>query len=137
MSAKLIDILSRRWSGIGFVISGDDYETLRRSDGGEVPSLGAIEAHRGDVESEMATADERQRNRAALRTQWDGLPAYIRGPYRPLFDSANRLLDEGDDTAAAEMIRLAEPMPGHSGSERATFDAVKAQFYNAINNLPR
>lgn len=53
--------------------------------------------------------DARALARTALRSQWDGLPAWIRGPYRPLFSAANELLDEGDDDAAAAMIAAAEP----------------------------
>jgi len=53
--------------------------------------------------------DARAQSRAALRAQWDGLPAWIRGPYRPLFSAANELLDEGDDDAAGAMIAAAEP----------------------------
>lgn len=88
----------------------------------------------------------RQATRAALRQQWDTLPAWINGPHRPLFDAANHLLDEGSDEAAFEMIDAVEPTakilndpathPELGGATRAQyFAAVKAQFLSVIQNL--
>lgn len=72
---------------------------------------------------------------AAMREQWDGLPAWIRGPFQPLFASANALLDAGDDDAAIETIRYASPMAAYSAEQIATFEAVKAQFISSVESL--
>jgi hypothetical protein len=79
----------------------------------------------------------RAATRSALRQQWDGLPAWINGPYRPLFDAANRLLDEGADEAAFEMIDAVEPTTKitNDPEKEAIFAAVKAQFATAIQSL--
>lgn len=72
-----------------------------------------------------------------LRQQWDSLPAWINGPYRPLFDAANRLLDEGSDEAAFEMIDAVEPTAKitNDPEKSAIFAVVKAQFLAAIESL--
>lgn len=79
----------------------------------------------------------RSATRTALRQQWDSLPAWINGPYRPLFDAANRLLDEGLDDAAFEMIDAVEPTAkiANDPEKSATFAAVKTQFAAAIQSL--
>lgn len=76
-------------------------------------------------------------SRTAMRTQWDGLPAYIRGPYRPLFDAANELLDEGDFDAAVAMVDAAEAngIISADPTKEATFNAVKAQFAAGVTAL--
>lgn len=73
--------------------------------------------------------------RATMREQWDGLPAWIRGPFQPLFSAANALLDEGDDDAAAEMIRYAVPPQGYTTKQATTFAQVKQQFADAFAAL--
>lgn len=109
------------------------------------------------TESQMATAlresnaaelakSVREDARLSLQEQWSNLPAWIRGPYRPLFDAANSLLDEGDDEAAFEMIDSAEPMAAIlndtdiyaslGGLTKADFfNTVKSQFRQAIQTL--
>lgn len=104
----------------------------------------------GDILSEAELVNSRNQSRAdiraALRVQWDTLPAWINGPYRPLFDAANRLLDEGFDEAAYEMIDAVEPTakitndpatyPELGGATRAQyFAAVKAQFSAIIQSF--
>lgn len=108
-------------------------------EGQSVPSNEQIEAERASVEAEMdaerQSESARPAARAAMRAQWDALPAWIRGPYRPLFDAANALLDAGDDDAAAAMIEYAAPATGYSDAQRATFEAVRSQFSQAIAAL--
>lgn len=87
-----------------------------------------------DLLAQAATA--RAAARATLRTDWSALPSWIRGPYRPLFDAANQLLDEGADEDAVAMIEYAEPMPAFSAEQVATFEQVRATFAAAIAALP-
>lgn len=99
-----------------------------------------------ELEIDLAIRSLRLSTRASLRVQWDALPAWINGPYRPLFDAANRLLDEGLDEAAFEMIDSVEPntkivgdlkiYPELGGTTRAQyFAAVKEQFLSVIKSL--
>lgn len=77
----------------------------------------------------------RTATRAAMREQWDGLPAWIRGPFQSLFAAANALLDAGDDDAAAEMIRYAVPPSGYTPEQARAFAQVKQQFASAFAAL--
>ena len=83
------------------------------------------------------SAVTRSATRTALRAQWDSLPAWINGPYRPLFDAANLLLDEGADEAAFEMIDVVEPTAkiANDPEKSAIFAAVKTQFLSVIKSL--
>lgn len=101
----------------------------------ETTTYGWVIEELSDIEK---TAKARETQREELRVSWDALDPYLRGPYRPLFDSANKLLDEGDDEAAVEMIDSAEPTAKIAGDPtmQATFDAVKATFKEAIEALP-
>lgn len=81
-------------------------------------------------------ANSRRAERAALREQWDGLPHWIRGPYHPEFEAANRLLDDGDDDGAAALIEFAEPKAGFSDAQKAVFVVVQSEFSAAIEALP-
>lgn len=85
----------------------------------------------------LAAAESRETARTALRAQWDALPAIYRGPYRPEFEAANRLLDEGDDEGAAAIIAYSEPKQGYSEEEISTFNTVKSQMATSIASLPR
>jgi hypothetical protein len=86
---------------------------------------------------EEIAAEARTAARSEMRASWDALPAYIKGPYRPLFDSANLLLNEGDDVSAAEMIDAAEPTAkiANDPTMTATFAATKVAFAAAIEAL--
>lgn len=99
-----------------------------------------------ELEIDLAIRSLRLSTRASLRVQWDALPAWINGPYRPLFDAVNRLLDEGLDEAAFEMIDSVEPntkivgdlkiYPELGGATRAQyFAAVKEQFLSVVKSL--
>lgn len=77
----------------------------------------------------------RATKRATLRARWDSLPSWIRGPFRPAFEAANRLLDEGDDDAAADLIRYQTPPPDYDSTKLAVFAAVKSEFAAAIDEL--
>jgi hypothetical protein len=74
---------------------------------------------------------------AALRAAWDGLPSWIRGPYRDKFEAANRLLDEGDDEAARDLIKYATPLPDSEETPLAIFEAVRAQMMAGSDALPK
>jgi hypothetical protein len=94
----------------------------------------------GEMEAVDLTAAElssaaRATSRAALRQQWDALPAIYRGPYRPEFEAANRLLDEGDDEGAAAIIAYAAPKAGFTEAEVAAFGAIKSQMAAGIAAL--
>ena len=103
----------------------------------DVAERAADEAAWELVKAERETQATRATTRTALRTQWDSLPAWINGPYRPLFDAANRLLDEGSDEAAFEMIDAVEPTAKIAADpeKSAIFAAVKAQLAAAIQSL--
>lgn len=89
-----------------------------------------------DVPADELSARARSSSRAALRAQWEALPAYIRGPYRDKFEAANRLLDEGDDDAAVALIEYAAPAPDFDAAQLATFAQVKASMKAGIEALP-
>lgn len=79
----------------------------------------------------------RKNMRSALRQQWDSLPAYIKGPYRPEFEAANRLLDEGDDNSAVAMIQYASAKPDFTQDQITVFNNVKQEMIDGISNLPK
>ena len=54
MALNLITILSRGWPEATFSGSPDNYASLRRNDGGVMPTLEEIEAQRDSVEAEIA-----------------------------------------------------------------------------------
>jgi len=128
-------------------------ELTRKVNGERIPLTAEERAVRAAEEqaweaqaAERQALQTRKEARSAMREAWDTLPAWIRGPYRPLFDSANRLLDEGDDDAAQEMIRAAEATsiitgdaatyPELGGITRtAYFELVKLDFLNRIDAL--
>ncbi len=87
------------------------------------------------TEGELA-AIARTSSRSSLRTIWDNLPAYIRGPYRPQFEAANRLLDEGDDVGAADLIQYATPCPSYDQWQFDAFESVKSTLLAGIESLP-
>jgi hypothetical protein len=73
--------------------------------------------------------------RAALRAVWDNLPAYIRGPYRPQFEAANRLLDDGHDEEAAALILYASACPDYDQDQIEAFNAAKSTLLDEIESL--
>lgn len=89
-----------------------------------------------EEESRVQAQKLRAASRVALRAAWDALPAFIRGPYRPEFEAANRLLDEGDDAGAIALIEYAPAKPDFTIEQVATFAAVKAQMKAGIEALP-
>lgn len=117
----------------------DDIAILTETwqDARPIPSEAEINAAWAEIESAQNAIDTRAATRNALREQWDLLPSWINGPYRPLFDSANRLLDEGLDEAAFEMIDASEPTAkiANNPEKSAIFAAVKTQFLSVIQNL--
>jgi hypothetical protein len=95
----------------------------------------------GEMEAVNLTEDElaalaRTSSRVSLRTIWDNLPAYIRGPYRPQFEAANRLLDDGDDEGAAALIQYATPCPDYDEEQADAFNAAKSTLLAGIESLP-
>lgn len=50
---QLIDILQRKYPGVAFSGSPDNYNSLRRNDGEDMPPLAEIESHRASVTAEM------------------------------------------------------------------------------------
>lgn len=78
----------------------------------------------------------RTSSRSSLRTIWDNLPAYIRGPYRPQFEAANRLLDDGDDEGAAALIQYATACPDYDEEQVDAFNAAKSTLLAGIESLP-
>lgn len=100
-----------------------------------IPSAAQILAWFAEIEEQNARALLRTTKRAAMREQWDGLPACIRGPFQPLFAAANALLDAGDDEAASAMIRYAVPPSGYTTEQASAFAQVKQQFASAFAAL--
>lgn len=95
-----------------------------------------------EEEMEIKQAEElvlagRAEFRAQLRLQWESLPSWIKGPYRPLFDAANSLLDQGDDDSAKDMIYYAEPQLRYTEEQAAIFEQVKSSFVLAIQAVPK
>lgn len=127
---KAIELLGWRCSTAG---AGDDAEVTEWHEAFPFPGWQEALAAAADL---AATATARADARAALRSQWDALPPWIRGPYRHLFDSANSLLDAGDDEAAVAMIDYAAPRAAFTEEQATTFQEVKASFSAAVAALP-
>jgi hypothetical protein len=125
-----------------FSCSGDqnDPTNFIAHDGGLLPTVAEIEAFRGEAEADAAAVsaavDGRAAARSALRQQWDSLPPFIRGAYRPEFAAVNEMLDEGDDEAAAALIEFADAKSGFSPEQQVLFDGLKGQFAQAIRSIP-
>lgn len=130
--AKILEIIfpQGQWST-------KDSEIITIPEGAEMPTLTEMDAAFTEYQSAQTAIDTRATTRTALRQQWDGLPAWINGPYRPLFDAANRLLDEGSDEAAFEMIDSVEPNTKitNDPEKSAIFATVKTQFLTVIESL--
>lgn len=118
---------------VGWVVRGEEIELAHGEVVYEQQLLDALAI----ATTAQEKADVREATRTALREQWDALPAWINGPYRPLFDAANRLLDEGLDEAAFEMIDAVEPTVKitNDPEKSAIFASVKAQFLSVIESL--
>lgn len=118
---------------VGWVVRGEEIELAHGEVVYEQQLLDALAI----ATTAQEKADVREATRTALREQWDALPAWINGPYRPLFDAANRLLDEGLDEAAFEMIDEVEPTVKitNDPEKSAIFASVKAQFLSVIESL--
>lgn len=86
-------------------------------------------------QSSSSAQATRAKTRSGLRAQWEGLPPWVRGPYQSLFTAAKDLLDAGEDDAAAEMTRLAPPMPGYTPEQLATFLEDRGRFAAAVSAL--
>lgn len=137
MSASIHDILSFAFPDRGgWRVFGDE---ISAGDGGPVPSIGEIEAHRTATEQALSAVENRARERyenlSNLRNQWRGLPDFIRGPFRDKFEAASRLLDEGDDVAAIALIEYCEPPSSFSEEQVETFGTIKTAIQSAIENL--
>ena len=144
MALSKFQILSHGWPDGQWSIAGSDHDDLlkiRSANGTSTPPDSEIEDHRITAESEllveggMTAGEARSTKRSAMREEWDFLPAWIRGPYRPLFDAANQLLDEQDDEAALEMISSAEA--NASIKEDLTSyvelgDRTKAEYFSLV-----
>lgn len=89
-----------------------------------------------DLTADELTAKQRATQRTALRQQWEALPSYIRGPYRDKFEAANRLLDEGDDASAIDLIDYAPPMPDFTAEQITVFKSTRASMKAGIEALP-
>ena len=83
----------------------------------------------------LPPATARATSRAALRAVWDNLPAYIRGPYRPQFEAANRLLDDGHDEEAAALIQYASACLNYDQVQIDQFNAAKSILLDGIESL--
>lgn len=118
---------------VGWVVRGEEIELAHGEVVYEQQLLDALAI----ATTAQEKADVREATRTALREQWDALPAWINGPYLPLFDAANRLLDEGLDEAAFEMIDAVEPTVKitNDPEKSAIFASVKAQFLSVIESL--
>ena len=137
MAATIHQILSHAWPNRGgWRVYGDE---ISAGDGGAVPTLAEIAAAREATEAALLAAVDsfaiRASKRSTLRSAWDALPAFIRGPYRPEFEAANALLDSNDDEGAIALIQYAPAKPGFDESQIATFNAVKAQMVAGIESL--
>ena len=114
-----------------------DYAMLQLTwrDPRPLPSEAQILAWFAEIEEKNSRDLLRTTKRAAMREQWDGLPAWIRGPFQSLFAAANALLDAGDDEAASAMIRYAVPPSGYTPEQARAFAQVKQQFASAFAAL--
>jgi hypothetical protein len=73
--------------------------------------------------------------RTTLHVFWDSLPAYIRGPYQPQFEAANRLLDDGHDEEAAALIQYAAACLDYDQVQIDQFNAAKSILLDGIESL--
>lgn len=80
--------------------------------------------------------DDRTLARDALAAEWRDLPDWVRGPCDPIFESASRLLDKGEDSAAIALIDYASPPPTYDAEQIDVFAGLAAHFSAAIASLP-
>jgi hypothetical protein len=137
MKASIHDILTFAFSDRGgWRVFGDE---ISAGDGGAIPSIPEIEAHREETEQFLSglqmQANARSQNLAALREQWKGLPDFIRGPFRDKFEAASRLLDERDDAGAIALINYCDAPSSFTPEQVETFLTVKTTMKSAIENL--
>lgn len=78
---------------------------------------------------------ERAIKRSALFTQWESLPAWIKGPYRATFAAAVELLDDGQDEEAVALIQYEDAKAGYTTEQKETFEMVRAEIVTAMENL--
>jgi hypothetical protein len=83
---------------------------------------------------EIASAS-RLAARTDLRTTWEALPAWIRGPFGDKFDAAYRMVIAGDYEAAEALIEYAEMPSGYTLEQAATFAQVQSQMAAGIAAL--
>ena len=133
LTAALEELQRSSVISAGWIVRDEEYELAS----GESVTPEQIATALAQVTAAQDSAVTRSATRTALRAQWDSLPAWINGPYRPLFDAANLLLDEGADEAAFEMIDVVEPTAkiANDPEKSAIFAAVKTQFLSVIKSL--
>jgi hypothetical protein len=115
----------------GWVVRGEEYELAP----GDSITQEQLAAALDQVTEAQATAASRATSRAALRAVWDNLPAYIRGPYRPQFEAANRLLDDGHDEEASALIQYASACLNYDQVQIDQFNAAKSILLDGIESL--
>ena len=81
-------------------------------------------------EAERAKEQTIKSSREGLAEQFRGLPANVRGPFRPIFDAAVNLLDEDDAEAAVECVK-AQQVPSGLIPTKDAFVAALEQIRDA------
>lgn len=84
---------------------------------------------------QLSQEEARLAARIALRTTWESLPAWIRGPFGDKFDAAYRMVIAGDYDAATALIEYAEMPSAYSIEQAAIFAQAQAQMASGIAAL--
>lgn len=94
--------------------------------------LMAAAAEQNRVEEKVK---QRALKRSALFSQWEALPAWIKGPYRATFAAAVELLNAGQDEEAVALIQYEDAKAGYTAEQKQTFELVRAEIVTAMQNL--
>lgn len=134
---EIIDQLKLDNPSLTETINGEVFPLSQESYEETINKWADLEEERELKQAEDLALATRSEFRAQLRAQWESLPSWIKGPYRPLFDSANALLDDNDDDSARDMIYYAEPQPRYTEEQVVVFEQVKNSFVSAIQLVPK
>jgi hypothetical protein len=142
MTAAIPDILTHAFPDRGgWTHDPENVEApIIAGDGGPVPTMEEIEAHREATEAALAAdhaaVSARKAARAQLRATWEALPyPWIKGPFQEKFDAAFVLVEKGDIDSAAALIEYAEMPSGYTLEQAGVYAQVKAQLAAALEAL--
>jgi hypothetical protein len=73
--------------------------------------------------------------RSELKSKWDSLPDFIRGPFYEKFRAVNEMLDAKDYDAAVALMKYVSPPTTYTEDELAVFNQVRQELTLALTDL--